>query len=115
MENALLISLQVVVFTLGAVAVCLSVYFIHFFSKAQKNKKLGATMQFFLGEQIVTSVGTMIFASSSLLGALSGTPAEHWNAISPPLATSIRVLMFVAMIISTYSLSVQVKRISRRE
>lgn len=103
------------ILVMGIIAVALSVYYIRFFSKANGRRNLAFTMQLFLCEQIVTSVGTLVFSISSVVSSTTGRDFESWNAIPPYWAILIRSLMFSAMIISTVKLSIEVARISREE
>ena len=106
-------ALQFVIFALGCLAVLLSGYYISFFSSYRKRKNAGLrlTMQLFLGEQIITSVGTLIFSYSSLVAAVGGQDYLRWNNVTPEVATIIRAMMFGAMLLSTLKLSVEVRKI----
>lgn len=106
--------LQFVIFLMGVVAVVLSGYFISFFSsyKSKKNRGLRFTMQLFLGEQIITSIGTLIFATASLSAAVGGTDYLRWNSVSPEVSTLIRATMFGAMLFSTIKLTHEVRKIA---
>lgn len=109
--------LQFVIFLLGIAAVLLSGYFIWFFGnyKSQRNSGLRITMQLFLGEQIITSVGTLIFASSSLISAIMGVEYLRWNSLSPELSTFIRAAMFGAMLLSTIKLTQEIRKIAAEQ
>ena len=109
--------LQFVIFVMGVAAVMLSGYFIVFFNsyKSHKNQGLRFTMQLFLGEQIVTSVGTLIFATSSLLSAIGGTEYLRWNSVTPEISTVIRAMMFGAMLLSTIKLTSEVMKIAAEQ
>lgn len=103
------------ILVMGVIAVALSVHYIIFFSKASGRRNLAFTMQLFLCEQIVTSIGTLLFSISSVVSSTMGRDFESWNAIPPHWAILIRSLMFSAMILSTVKLSIEVARISREE
>ena len=105
--------LQFVIFILGCIAVLLSGYYVAFFSsyKKRKNAGLRLTMQLFLCEQIITSIGTLIFSYSSLASAVGGHDYLRWNNISPEWATLIRAMMFGAMLLSTLKLTAEVRKI----
>ena len=68
-------------------------------------------MQLFLCEQIITSIGTLIFSYSSLASAVGGHDYLRWNNISPEWATLIRAMMFGAMLLSTLKLTAEVRKI----
>ncbi len=101
---------QLIVFLMGLVAVLLAIYFIRFFSRSKK--PLSIAMMAFLIEQVLSSAGTMIFSSNSLLATLLGRDPEEWNSIDPWFAILIRFVMFGAMLHSTIRLSVEVKKIN---
>lgn len=109
--------LQFVIFLMGVAAVLLSGYFIAFFNsyKSRKNRGLRLTMQLFLGEQIITSVGTLVFATASLSSAIGGIDYLKWNSLSPELSTTIRAMMFGAMLLSTIKLTREVRKIAAEQ
>ena len=106
---------QWLILFLGITAVVLSMCFIQFFRTARKNKRMAFTMQLFLGEQIVTSVGTLLFSINSLASSFCGERISDWNDISPGTAILIRAAMFGAMILSTTKLSMEVSRLSKED
>jgi hypothetical protein len=109
--------LQFLIFLMGVAAVVLSGYFIAFFGsyKSEKNRGLRFTMQLFLAEQIVTSAGTLAFASSSLIAAINGAEFLSWNAANPGLAIVIRAAMFTAMLLSTFKLTQEVRKVASEQ
>jgi hypothetical protein len=109
--------LQFVIFAMGVASVLLSGYFIAFFSnyKSHRNMGLRFTMQLFLGEQIITSIGTLIFASASLMAAIGGVDYLRWNSLSPEVSTAIRAAMFGAMLLSTLKLTHEVRKIAAEQ
>ena len=109
--------LQFVIFLMGVVAVFLSGYFIVFFNayRSKKNQGLRFTMQLFLGEQIVTSIGTLVFATASLSAAVGGSDYLRWNSLTPEISTLIRAAMFGAMLFSTIKLTHEVRKIATEQ
>ena len=110
-------ALQFVIFLLGIAAVLLSGYYIVFFASYKKKKNAGLrfTMQLFLCEQVITSIGTLVFSTSSLMSAVGGADYLHWNSIPPSVATLVRATMFGAMLFSTIKLTAEVRKIAAEQ
>lgn len=109
MAELLLSAFQYAVFLCGVVSLSLAIRFAVFFSSS--NHHLSKTMMRFLVEQIVSSLGTLLFSISSLMATITGMPEEMWNATPPLVAITIRMVMFAAMIESTSSLSMSIQRV----
>lgn len=106
----MLVVLQIIVFILGLLALFQAIGHAVFFSKGTTS--LSWTMVAFLVEQMVSSLGTLVFATNSLLGTISGEDNAVWNNIDPSLAILLRSLMFLAMIHSTRAMAREIKRIT---
>ena len=104
---------QVVVFALGVVAIIQAITFLRFFKRSKRS--LSFAMQSFLVEQVVSAIGTMLFAINSLVGTLTGESMSTWNNLDPTLAICIRAAMFLAMIHATATLSVEIHKIVLKE
>jgi hypothetical protein len=72
-------------------------------------------MQAFLIEQIVSTLGTLIFASNSLISSVFEAPPSDWNNLGPEVSTVIRLLIFGAMLHSTVYLSYEIKKIIKED
>jgi hypothetical protein len=101
--------LQVIVFLLGLAAIAQACKHAIFFSKSSTT--LSWTMVAFMMEQVISSLGTLVFAANSLLGSLSHEGHEEWNNIDPKLAIFLRTVMFLAMIRSTSAMSNEIRKI----
>lgn len=88
----------------------MAIRYLVFFMRSSHH--LSWTMRFFLCEQVVTSGGTMLFSSNSLLATITGTPEAEWNNIDPVMAIAIRAVMFGAMIQSTWHLSASIRKVA---
>jgi hypothetical protein len=78
-------------------------------------KPLSWAMQAFLIEQMVSTVGTLVFAGTSLVSSILTMPPINWNSLGPELSTFIRLVIFLAMLHSTLYLSRETKRILKEE
>jgi len=105
----MLIALQVIVFLMGLYAISQACRHAVFFSRSKTT--LSWTMVAFMVEQIISSLGTLTFATNSLLGSFGGEPHDEWNNVDPSLAIVIRSMMFLAMIHSTGAMSNEIRKI----
>lgn len=112
-HNPLLDAMQLVVFGLACWSVYLAVRHAIFFRTCSRH--IGQSMMLFFVEQIICSVGTMIFSANSLYATLSGDVAANWNTVDPWAAVGIRVVMFLAMIHSTTHLTHSIREILDRD
>ena len=101
--------LQVLVFVAGVAALFICIRFMIFFRRSKNT--LSWAMQAFLIEQIVSTLGTLIFASNSLIASVLEAPPSDWNSLGPEVSTTIRLLIFGAMLHSTVYLSYEIKKI----
>lgn len=107
----MLIFLQSVVFALGLIAMIQAGNHAWFFSKSKTS--LSWTMVAFMMEQVISSGGTLLFATNSLVGTITGEHSDIWNNIDPSIAISIRSVMFIAMIHSTSAMTYEIRKIQK--
>lgn len=100
---------QVLIFLMGLFAIGQAIRHAWFFSHS--NTSLSWTMIAFLLEQVICSIGTMVFSANSLWSTLTGQEMVLWNAFPPGLAIIVRAAMFGAMIHSTSRMSQEIKKI----
>jgi ABC-type Mn2+/Zn2+ transport system permease subunit len=87
--------LQIITFTLGGITTLLSCYLAYRFYRV--NHALSTALAFMLGGEAIAGIVTLIFTGSSMFNAFTGTPLEHWNNLSPEVATALRWSLFLVV------------------
>lgn len=104
---------QFVIFGLACWSIVLAVRHAVFFWGCRVH--IGGSMLRFLLEQVVCSLGTLVFSANSLYSTIVGHEPKEWNNISPWAAIAIRAAMFMAMIHSTSHLARSIREIVERQ